>query len=243
MRDELQTARRNFPRAEYELVRDSFPETLHHLSPARLNSRIARCERLIESYQVRLHDKESLEHTWRGPDRLGSARLIRYRMNHLNICLKKFRTELRKSAKSKKASVSRKITLKASPKTKSVKAKRSPSVSMKTKSPTAKRKSAGTSKLIGGVAKRARSADGSRRKAVTRKVSSESLGSIGSPDKRRSQSRGGVASDREENQRNLTLQPKMHLSRQNFKRGSEGVRDKQRSDKLAGHNINPTRRR
>lgn len=98
MRDELQTARRNFPRAEYQLVKDSFPETLHHLSEARLNAHIARCERLIASYKVRLKDKESLAHVWRGSAKISSGRLIRYRMNHLGISLKKFKAELRKSA-------------------------------------------------------------------------------------------------------------------------------------------------
>jgi hypothetical protein len=106
MRDELQTARRNFPRAEYELVRDAFPETLHSLSAQRLNARIARCERLIQSYRIRLQDKDSLHHVWRGSGRLNAGRLIRYRMNHLNITLKKFKAELRKSAASAKRALS-----------------------------------------------------------------------------------------------------------------------------------------
>ena len=103
MRDELQTARRNFPRAEYQLVKDSFPETLHHLSKARLNEHINRCERLIASYKTRLQDKESLEHVWRGSAGLSSGRLIRYRMNHLNISLKKFKAELKKGASAEPA--------------------------------------------------------------------------------------------------------------------------------------------
>lgn len=98
MRAELQAARRNFPRAEYELVKDSFPEKIHSLSSQRLNSRIVRCERLIQSYKVRLLDKGSLHHIWRGSGRLNTARLIRYRMNHLSMSLEKFKAELRKSA-------------------------------------------------------------------------------------------------------------------------------------------------
>lgn len=100
MKDNLQTARRNFPRAEYELVRDSFPETLHNLSTARLNSKIARCERLIDKYKAKLHDKESREHYWRGGEKIGSERLIRYRMNHLRQSMQKFRSELKRNGRS-----------------------------------------------------------------------------------------------------------------------------------------------
>lgn len=100
MRNQEKIDRRNFPRSEYELVRASDPKTLHRLSPGRLNQHIQRCERLIDGYSIRLKRKSSLRHVWRGSESLGSTRLIRYRINHLSMSLRKFRSELRKGASS-----------------------------------------------------------------------------------------------------------------------------------------------
>lgn len=97
MKDQLQTARSRFPRNEYQLIRDSSPRVLRGLSSARLESRIHHCERLIEGYKSRLFRKTSTTHFWKKSGGLSSDRLIRYRMSHLESCLKKFRSELKRN--------------------------------------------------------------------------------------------------------------------------------------------------
>lgn len=254
MRDELQTARRNFPRAEYQLVKDSFPETLHHLSPARLNEHIERCQKLIQSYRVRLSDKESLQHAWKGPDeKIGSKRLIRYRMNELDACLKKFRSQLKRSkksaagrGKSAKASISGKTVRKAisakpnkkasaakpaksansSSLTRSAKAKPTASAKMKSK-PSLRTKRGGTSKTIKatGVRKRPSSANSkSRREATIDELSF-------------------APKSEEQFLRAVTQQPKMRLPRKSLKKSDQPLRGRPASELLPANSINPAFRR
>lgn len=251
MRDELQTARRNFPRAEYQLVKDSFPETLHHLSPAKLNAHIERCQELIQSYRVRLHDKESLEHTWKKPERLGSSRLIRYRMNELNACLRKFRSQLRRSKgpakKAKATSAGKRIgakkaasatkvasvrrnaksasSAKSSGKTRSLKAKRTMSAKMKTAKPKLSTRKAGTSKTIGAAGKKRASAiNGASRKEAT----INDLTFARSSEQRYSQA---------------TAQPKMRLPRKGLQKGISNLNARGEKDILPSNSINPALRR
>lgn len=216
MRDDLQTARRNFPRAEYELVRDSFPETLHNLSTARLNSRIARCERLIDKYKAKLHDKESREHYWRGGEKIGSERLIRYRMNHLRQSMQKFRSELKRNGRSASESASsssksktassrngrKRLTIKTRSASSSSPARRSRSSAMKAAS---SRRRAGPS---------SRSANSSRRRDEWQE---------------------------KDEKNNLTMQPKRKLGRGGTPDATTQFRNKQRREDIP-ENVNPSSR-
>lgn len=233
MRDELQTARRNFPRAEYQLVKDSFPETLHHLSKTRLNEHIARCERLIASYKTRLRDKESREHVWRGSTKLSSGRLIRYRMNHLNISLRKFKAELKTSAapaRRAKATAPRKRTLE----TRSIKAKRSTSAKMKSGSSSMKSSRTGTTKRLSASSKKSHPINSGSRRMSASHTSTKMKRQPKYPDLPESKT--------EEVSHTLTSQPKMRLSRRGGKKSSAQFRERQRRESGSSSQVNPSSR-
>ncbi|MFV8257145.1 hypothetical protein ACNQKP_05045 [Bdellovibrio bacteriovorus] len=261
MRDELQTARRNFPRAEYQLVKDSFPETLHHLSPTRLNEHIERCQKLIQSYRVRLSDKESLQHAWRGPDeKIGSARLIRYRMNELNACLRKFRSQLKRSKESAAGrGKSAKAAISAKPVRKAVSAKptrKTASKRISARKSVSAKKAKSSSLTRSAKAKRTMSAKMKSKPSIRTKKAGTSKTIKASGVRKRPASTNGkqrreatidelsfAPKSEEQFSRAMTQQPKMRLPRKSLKKGGQALHGRQASEILPSNSINPALRR
>lgn len=252
MRDELQTARRNFPRAEYQLVKDSFPETLHHLSQARLTEHIERCQKLIQSYRVRLTDKESLEHVWKKPTRLSSKRLMTYRMNELNACLRKFRSQLRRS-KSKKAAAASSKTSKRAATASATPARKTSARKTTTPRKSATAKKASSSVELRSVRKKASSSKTPKKARASAKSTSKTVRASGVK-KRPSMSNGKARREAtidemtfapkiEEQLSRAMSQPKMRLPRKSLKKGGQALRGRQSSEMLPTNSINPAFRR